>query len=74
MSAKLKDKRSLFDPEAFASHISIASSKTGDLKNSKSGLNSSKQSKSKMKSSQSGMKESKNSESASSVSGSMSKT
>lgn len=51
MSAKLKDKRSLFDPEAFASHISIASSKTGDLKNSKSGLNSSKQSKSKMKSS-----------------------
>jgi len=64
MSAKLKDKKSLFDAEALASHISIASTTTGDLAKSQA------KSKSKMKSSQSGLKESKNSESNSSVSGS----
>ena len=65
MNNKLKDKRSLFDAEDLASHISIASTTTGgDMQKSKAN------SKSKMKSSQSGMKESKNSESASSVSGS----
>ena len=59
MASKLKDKRSLFDAEALASHISIASTTTGDLSKSKGGTNT----KSKMKSSQSGLKESKNSES-----------
>ena len=58
MANKLKDKRSLFDAEALASHISIASTTTGDMSKSKN-----TNTKSKMKSSQSGLRESKNTES-----------
>lgn len=74
MAEKLKNPKNLFDTEAPASHLSIHTSKS-DVKNGKSGSNSSKGPRSKMKSSQSGMKESKNeSEGSSSASNSMSKT
>lgn len=59
MTEKLKNSKNLFDVDAPASHLSIQTSKS-DVKNGKSGSNSSKGPRSKMKSSQSGMKESKN--------------
>lgn len=80
MAEKLKHPHSLFDAESFASHISIVTSKSNDLKTGQSGSNSSKGQKnakggSKMKNSQSGVKDSKNeSEATSSMSGSISKT
>jgi len=73
MNDKLKNPNTLFDAESMATHISIVTSKSGDIKGGKPGSNSSKGPKgSKMKTSQGGMKESKNeSDATSSVSGSM---
>lgn len=42
MSEKLKQPNSLFDAEALASHISIVTSKSNEIKQGKSGSNSSK--------------------------------
>ena len=76
MTEKLKQPNSLFDAEALASHISIVTSKSNDIKAGKSGSNSTKSGqKSKMKSSAK-MGESRNEseEPSSSISGSVSKT
>ena len=51
MTEKLKNPNMLFDAEALASHISIMTTKSNDIKQGKSGSNSSKGPKgSKMKS------------------------
>ena len=75
MTEKLKNPNMLFDAEALASHISIMTTKSNDIKQGKSGSNSSKGPKgSKMKSSnqEGNLKESKaESEGTSSISGSM---
>jgi hypothetical protein len=42
MAEKLKHPHSLFDAESFASHISIVTSKSGDIKAGQSGSDSSK--------------------------------
>ena len=52
MANKLKDKRSLFDAEALASHISIASTTTVDLSKSKNTNTKSKMKSSKKSSSE----------------------